>query len=182
MFNMTDAIATSPLEPLYPPTITPPIQPLPIYRFAWRFLHNPLLALPQQVYEDRFVVLKNPGAPAIAWITAPELTERVLQNKGNLFIKTPLEKRVFRRSIREGVLTSDGPEWRWQRRVIAPLFRHSELSGYVPAMADVSIIVKDQGTIFLAGPPLVKAATGEVVTAEDLGGGDVHTRLSGVAD
>lgn len=53
---------------------------------------------------------------------------------------------------------------------------------YVPAMADVSIIVRDQGTIFLAGPPLVKAATGEIVSAEDLGGGDVHTRLSGVAD
>ncbi len=53
---------------------------------------------------------------------------------------------------------------------------------YVPAMSDVSIIVKNQGTIFLGGPPLVKAATGEEVTAEDLGGGDVHTRLSGVAD
>ncbi|MFD2172519.1 carboxyl transferase domain-containing protein [Rhodobacter lacus] len=53
---------------------------------------------------------------------------------------------------------------------------------YVPAMSDVTIIVKEQGTIFLAGPPLVRAATGEVVTAEDLGGGDVHTRLSGVAD
>jgi 3-methylcrotonyl-CoA carboxylase beta subunit len=53
---------------------------------------------------------------------------------------------------------------------------------YVPAMADVSIIVANQGTIFLAGPPLVKAATGEEVSAEDLGGGDVHTRLSGVAD
>ena len=53
---------------------------------------------------------------------------------------------------------------------------------YMPAMSDESIIVKDQGTIFLGGPPLVKAATGEVVTAEDLGGGDVHTRLSGVAD
>jgi 3-methylcrotonyl-CoA carboxylase beta subunit len=53
---------------------------------------------------------------------------------------------------------------------------------YVPAMADVSVIVRDQGTIFLAGPPLVKAATGEIVSAEDLGGGDVHTRLSGVAD
>ncbi|MGR3365355.1 MAG: carboxyl transferase domain-containing protein [Maritimibacter harenae] len=53
---------------------------------------------------------------------------------------------------------------------------------YVPAMSDVTIIVRDQGTIFLAGPPLVKAATGEVVSAEDLGGGDVHTRLSGVAD
>jgi 3-methylcrotonyl-CoA carboxylase beta subunit len=53
---------------------------------------------------------------------------------------------------------------------------------YVPAMSDVAIIVREQGTIFLAGPPLVKAATGEVVSAEDLGGGDVHTRLSGVAD
>jgi 3-methylcrotonyl-CoA carboxylase beta subunit len=53
---------------------------------------------------------------------------------------------------------------------------------YVPAMCDESIIVKDQGTIFLGGPPLVKAATGEVVTAEDLGGADVHTRISGVAD
>ncbi len=53
---------------------------------------------------------------------------------------------------------------------------------YVPSMSDESIIVKDQGTIFLAGPPLVKAAIGEVVSAEDLGGGDVHTRLSGVVD
>ncbi len=53
---------------------------------------------------------------------------------------------------------------------------------YVPAMSDETVIVKEQGTIFLGGPPLVKAATGEVVTAEDLGGGDVHARLSGVVD
>ncbi|MEZ5920214.1 MAG: carboxyl transferase domain-containing protein [Parvularculaceae bacterium] len=53
---------------------------------------------------------------------------------------------------------------------------------YVPAMSDEAIIVRKQGTIFLAGPPLVKAATGEVVSAEELGGGDVHTRTSGVAD
>lgn len=53
---------------------------------------------------------------------------------------------------------------------------------YVPAMSDESIIVKEQGTIFLAGPPLVKAATGEEIDAESLGGGDVHTRVSGVAD
>jgi 3-methylcrotonyl-CoA carboxylase beta subunit len=53
---------------------------------------------------------------------------------------------------------------------------------YVPAMSDETIIVAHQGTIFLGGPPLVKAATGEVVSVEDLGGGDVHTRLSGVAD
>ncbi|MHB1164050.1 MAG: carboxyl transferase domain-containing protein [Candidatus Nanopelagicales bacterium] len=53
---------------------------------------------------------------------------------------------------------------------------------YIPAMSDESVIVRDQGTIFLGGPPLVKAATGEVVTAEELGGGDVHARRSGVVD
>jgi 3-methylcrotonyl-CoA carboxylase beta subunit len=53
---------------------------------------------------------------------------------------------------------------------------------YVPAMSDETVIVKNQGTIFLAGPPLLKAAVGEIVSAEELGGGDVHTRLSGVAD
>ncbi len=53
---------------------------------------------------------------------------------------------------------------------------------YVPAMSDEAVIVKNEGTIFLGGPPLVKAATGEVVTAEELGGADVHTRISGVAD
>jgi 3-methylcrotonyl-CoA carboxylase beta subunit len=53
---------------------------------------------------------------------------------------------------------------------------------YVPAMSDEAVIVKNQGTIFLGGPPLVKAATGEVVTAEDLGGGDLHSRISGVTD
>jgi 3-methylcrotonyl-CoA carboxylase beta subunit len=53
---------------------------------------------------------------------------------------------------------------------------------YVPAMSDETVIVRNQGTIFLGGPPLVKAATGEIVSSEDLGGGDLHTRVSGVAD
>src|SRR5699024_1970390 len=53
---------------------------------------------------------------------------------------------------------------------------------YVPAMSDESVIVRNQGTIFLGGPPLVKAATGEVVTSEELGGAEVHTSISGVAD
>lgn len=53
---------------------------------------------------------------------------------------------------------------------------------YVPSMSDESIIVQNSGTIFLAGPPLVKAATGEVVTAEELGGGELHSKVSGVTD
>lgn len=66
---------------------------------------------------------------------------------------------------------------------IAAVMGSSTAGGaYVPAMSDETVIVRNQGTIFLGGPPLVKAATGEVVSAEDLGGGEVHTRVSGVAD
>ncbi|MFM9918549.1 carboxyl transferase domain-containing protein [Lacisediminihabitans sp. H27-G8] len=66
---------------------------------------------------------------------------------------------------------------------IAAVLGSSTAGGaYVPAMSDETVIVRSQGTIFLGGPPLVKAATGEVVTAEDLGGGDTHARLSGVVD
>ncbi len=66
---------------------------------------------------------------------------------------------------------------------LAVVFGLSTAGGaYVPAMCDENIIVRNQGAIFLGGPPLVKAATGEVVTAEELGGGDVHTRISGVSD
>ncbi|MFY9714286.1 MAG: carboxyl transferase domain-containing protein [Microbacterium sp.] len=66
---------------------------------------------------------------------------------------------------------------------IAAVLGSSTAGGaYVPAMSDETVIVRGQGTIFLGGPPLVKAATGEVVTAEELGGGEVHTRVSGVAD
>lgn len=66
---------------------------------------------------------------------------------------------------------------------IAAVMGSSTAGGaYVPAMSDETVIVRNQGTIFLGGPPLVKAATGEIVSAEDLGGGEVHTRISGVAD
>jgi 3-methylcrotonyl-CoA carboxylase beta subunit len=66
---------------------------------------------------------------------------------------------------------------------IAAVLGSSTAGGaYVPAMSDETVIVRNQGTIFLGGPPLVKAATGEVVTAEELGGGELHTRVSGVAD
>ena len=64
--------------------------------------------------------------------------------------------------------------WSWARCTAG--------GAYVPAMSDETVIVRNQGTIFLGGPPLVKAATGEVVTAEELGGADVHSRISGVAD
>src|SRR5699024_5673256 len=66
---------------------------------------------------------------------------------------------------------------------LSPVMSSSTAGGaYVPAMSDETVIVRDQGTIFLGGPPLVKAATGQEVTAEELGGGRLHTEVSGVAD
>ncbi|MGI9421927.1 MAG: cytochrome P450 [Hyphomicrobiaceae bacterium] len=120
---------------LYPSTITPPARPLPAYKFFWKFLRNPLSVLPQQVYEEPIVLYRSPAGMTVVWVTDPELTEQVLQNKEDVFVKTPLEKRVFSRSLREGVLTADGPQWRWQRRVISPVFRHAELLGYVPTIS-----------------------------------------------
>tara|TARA_B110000495_G_C22980992_1_gene576653 strand:- start:413 stop:1570 length:1158 start_codon:yes stop_codon:yes gene_type:complete len=82
--------------------------------------------------------------------------------------------RIFRN---QAILSSKGIS-----QVAAVLGSCTAGGAYIPAMSDESIIVKGNGTIFLAGPPLVKSATGEEVTAEDLGGADVHTRDSGVAD
>lgn len=123
--------------PLYPPTIVAPDQPLPLHRVVPRFLRNPLLTLPQQAYEQPIVVYRAALGMTVAWVAGPELSEEVLQNRDGRFAKTAMEKRVFRRSTGESVLTADGERWRWQRRVMAPLFRHAELVGYVPTMAAV---------------------------------------------
>ena len=105
-----------------------------------------------------------------------------LVDSGGAFL--PLQDEVFpdkddfgRIFYNQAVLSSKGIP-----QIAAVLGSCTAGGAYVPAMADESIIVKKQGTIFLGGPPLVKAATGEVVDAEELGGGDVHTRISGVAD
>ena len=121
---------------LIPPTIEPPDKPLSLPVFCYRFIKNPLLALPQPAYEEPIFVYRPSGDKAlVAWVTDPQLTETVLQNKDNTFIKTTLELRALGRPLGDGVLTSDGAQWRWQRHAIAPLFRHSEVLGYVPAMA-----------------------------------------------
>ncbi len=105
-----------------------------------------------------------------------------LVDSGGAFL--PLQDEVFpdkddfgRIFYNQAVLSSKGIP-----QIAAVLGSCTAGGAYVPAMADESIIVKKQGTIFLGGPPLVKAATGEIVDAEELGGGDVHTRISGVAD
>jgi 3-methylcrotonyl-CoA carboxylase beta subunit len=105
-----------------------------------------------------------------------------LVDSGGAFL--PLQSEVFpdkehfgRIFYNQAVMSSKGVP-----QIAAVMGSCTAGGAYVPAMSDESVIVRNQGTIFLGGPPLVKAATGEEVSAEDLGGGDAHTRLSGVAD
>jgi cytochrome P450 len=119
--------------PLYPPTVQAPPRPLPLRRFLLTFVRNPLSSLPRPVYEEPIVVHDN-GRYVVAWVTDPALTEQVLLHDGAHFPKTPLEKRVFERTLGDGILTSESASWRWQRRTAAPLFRPADLTGLVPAM------------------------------------------------
>ena len=86
------------------------------------------------------------------------------------------------RALRPHLLQPGQPERQGIPQIAAVLGSCTAGGAYVPAMSDEAVIVRNQGTIFLGGPPLVKAATGEVVTAEELGGGDLHSKVSGVTD
>ena len=134
---------------LYPPTVTPPPEPLRLRSFIFRVVRNPLLALPRAAYEEPIVGL-GPGRAPVYWVTGPDLVEEVLIKRAGAFTKTPVEKRVFRRTLGEGVLSSDGQLWRWQRRTMAPLFRHTEILTYLPEMAQPA---EDQLAKWRASPP-----------------------------
>lgn len=121
-------------EALYPPTVTPPAQPLPLAKFILRIIRNPLLVLPQAAYEEPFVQLER-YRYNVFWIADPPLVEDVLIKRTGSFMKSRVEKRVFRRTLKDGVLSADGALWRWQRRTMAPLFRPAEILNYVPGMA-----------------------------------------------
>jgi cytochrome P450 len=119
---------------IYPPTVIAPQRPLPLHRYLLTFVRNPLRSLPQAVYEDRILVHDN-GRNVIAYVTDPALIERVLLHDAQSFPKSPLEKRVLHHTVGDGILTSQGASWRWQRRTTAPLFRPADLAGLVPAMS-----------------------------------------------
>lgn len=119
---------------LYPPAVTPPAEPLRLRQFVFRVLRNPLLSLPRAAYEQPIVALRA-GRSNVFWVSGPELIEEILVRRAADFMKTPVEKRVFRRTLKDGVISADGALWRWQRRTMAPLFRPAEMRNYAPAMA-----------------------------------------------
>lgn len=129
--------AAPPSQALYPPRIAPPDHPLPVWRFLPTFLVNPLRTLPAMVYQDGLF------APAslkgrVAWVTDPAMVEQVLLEAHEAFPKSPVEARIFERILGHAILTAEGNAWRWQRRVVAPLFRPGEVTAFVPAMAEAA--------------------------------------------
>ncbi len=120
---------------LYPPTVPPPEQPLRLRRALFEYVRNPLRVLSRPVYEEPMVVFEPAKGRFVVWVTRPDLVEQVLIGGADTFRKTDVERRVLGASLGNGVLTSIGAHWRWQRRTMAPLFRHQEILAYVPEMS-----------------------------------------------
>ncbi len=138
---MTPAVSNSPAAhrdaspgALYPPSIKPPRAPLPIWKFLPTFVRNPLRAIPEPVYHEPIFSPPALGG-RMAWVTDPALIEEILLANHESFPKSPVEKRIFSAILGDGILTSEGAHWRWQRRITAPLFRHADLLTHVPKMS-----------------------------------------------
>ena len=134
---------------LYPPTVAPAPDLLPLHRFILNFVRNPLSSLPRQVYEEPLVKFETRRS-LIVWVTSPPLTEEVLLTRQEEFPKSPMERRIFAATLGNGILTSGGQHWRWQRRVMAPLFRRAEILRYVPTMIRAA---EEQLARWRADPP-----------------------------
>ncbi|MEZ5816723.1 MAG: cytochrome P450 [Hyphomicrobiaceae bacterium] len=124
-------------DSLYPPGVPGPAAPLPVWRFLPTFLNNPLRTLPAGVYHEP--ILAPPGLKGrMAWVMAPQLVEQILLEEHETFPKSPIEQRIFASVLGDGILTAEGQSWRWQRRIVAPLFRHQEIVALVPDMSRVA--------------------------------------------
>jgi cytochrome P450 len=122
---------------LYPPRVSAPRAPLPIWRFLPTFLLNPLRTLPEAVYHEPIFAPPALGG-RMAWVTDPGLVERLLLEEHEAFPKSPIESRIFASVLGDGILTAEGPSWRWQRRIVAPLFRPQETAALVPEMSRIA--------------------------------------------
>lgn len=135
--SLTGSIGPVNFPGLYPPSITPPEKPLGFLRFISQFVVNPLRGLPRQVYEDDLTLYWPVKGLTVLWVCSPRLVEELLVGDASNLSKSHMAKQVFADTLGDGVLTSEGALWRWQRRVMAPLFRHSEILSYVPTIAQV---------------------------------------------
>ena len=122
----------------YPPTVRAPSRPLPLAQYFCAYVRNPISVIPEQAYHEPITRYGD----RLVWVTDPALVKRILLDDCDNFRKTRVEERVLSGLLGKGILTSDGAEWRWQRRTVAPLFRQAEVLrhvGSVVASADALI-------------------------------------------
>jgi len=127
---MPSSVAAEAEAPLYPPAITPPKEPLSVPGYFLAFVRNPLSVLPAAAYREP-IVQYTAGLTAVV---DPALIRRILLDEQEIFPKTPVERNILGPLLGKGILIVNGPDWRWQRQTAAPLFRHSDILHYVPAM------------------------------------------------
>lgn len=139
---MPAASAAAPETALYPPRVGPARAPARFPFYLLDVVRNPLSAWPAAVYEQEIVATQE-RFRSFAWVCAPDLVKTVLLDEREHYPKTPIEKRVLGPLLGNGVFTADGADWKWQRHVVAPLFRQSELLRYVPAMAAAAAAFAD---------------------------------------
>lgn len=120
-------------ETTAPPTLQPPERALSPLRFLVAMVRNPITVWPKQVCETSIYV-QDVAGQTIAFVTDPELLKIVFDPSSDLYPKNPLEDRLYRPLMGEGILNAQGDLWRWQRRAVAPLFRPSAILGQVPQM------------------------------------------------
>ena len=185
MQTISPAIMTAPAigvdEPkLYPPRVVPPAGRLPLYRFVPAFVRNPLTVFPAAVYEQPMVRFDDALAPAI-YVTDPALVKTILLDGREDYARTAVEKRVLGGLLGNGLLTANGADWKWQRQTAAPLFRHQDLLGFVPAIvaAADSQVAKwrqtEPGTLAAIDRDMTKV-TFDVISATLLPGGETHVQ------
>jgi cytochrome P450 len=129
--------ATQPAIPLCVPRVAPLDGPVGNLSFFATLLRNPLRILPASVYEEGIVLAGRAGR-AVCWITDPSLIKTVLLDKHDIFCRTPITQRILGPLLGKGVLTADGADWKWQRQTAAPVFRHHDLLGFVPTIAEAA--------------------------------------------
>src|SRR5205807_2550024 len=128
---------TQPATPLCAPRVAPLDGLVGKLSFFAMLLRIPLRILPAAVYEEGIVLAGRAGRAA-CWITDPSLIKTVLLDKHDIFGRTPITQRILGPLLGKGVLTADGTDWKWQRQTAAPVFRHNDLLGFVPIMAEAA--------------------------------------------
>ncbi|NND50584.1 MAG: cytochrome P450, partial [Rhizobiales bacterium] len=124
-------------EPTVPPAIVPPDRPPGPLSLLVALLRNPLRALSADHYQESILVYSGLGGTT-AFVMAPELIGEVFHNPSNSFAKNPLDRRIMARLLGNGIIVAPDEDWRWQRRIVAPMFTPAGLAHTVPIIASAA--------------------------------------------